>query len=72
MTAAISSECRQLGATFVFDKGGAIILDYRQQNFGDHPSPEKLLEVLDLDPSQLTISSEGGEGAVCKDEVCKK
>lgn len=55
----------QLGATFVFDKGGAMVLDYRQRDFGDHPTPEALLKALDLDPSGLSSPSE-------EEEVCKK
>ena len=71
VTVAIMSACRQLGATFVFDAGGAMVLDYRQRDFGDHPSPEALLKVLDLDPSVLSNPSEEG-GAAGEEEVCKK
>ena len=71
VTEAIMSACRQLGATFVFDKGGAMLLDYRQKDFGDHPSPETLLEVLGLDPSVLSTSSEEG-GAAREGEESKK
>eukprot|EP00897_Mesotaenium_endlicherianum_P009983 jgi/Mesen1/9012/ME000563S08323 len=55
----------QLGATLLLDKGGAVLLDYRQQHFADHPSPAAVLEAFGLDPALLhpPASSAAGAGA---------
>lgn len=34
----------------MLDKAGAVLLDFRQQGFADHPSNESILEALGLDP----------------------
>ncbi|CAI5486573.1 unnamed protein product, partial [Closterium sp. Naga37s-1] len=41
----------QLGATFVFDKGGKLLHDFRQVTVADHPSPEELLKPFGIDTS---------------------
>ncbi|KAG0605657.1 hypothetical protein M758_9G077600 [Ceratodon purpureus] len=43
---------RQLGATFVMAKGGEMLLDHRQKDFGDQPTNAGILEALGLDSSQ--------------------
>jgi prostamide/prostaglandin F2alpha synthase len=40
---------RQLGATFVMAKGGDLLLDHRQKDFGDQPTNAEILEALGLD-----------------------
>ena len=40
---------RQLGATFVMAKGGEMLLDHRQKDFGDQPTNAEILEALGLD-----------------------
>ncbi|KAL2608150.1 hypothetical protein R1flu_026723 [Riccia fluitans] len=44
---------RQLGATFVIAKGGEVLLDHRQKNFGDHVSNESILKACGIDPSTV-------------------
>lgn len=43
---------RQLGATFVMAKGGELLLDHRQKDFGDQPTNAEILTALGLDPNQ--------------------
>lgn len=71
----LSGDGMQLGATFVMDVGGAMILDFRQEDFSDFLSPEQLLEACgipsrSLKPSRLRSSlaksdSKEACGAAC-------
>ncbi|BBN18926.1 prostamide/prostaglandin F2alpha synthase [Marchantia polymorpha subsp. ruderalis] len=47
---------RQLGATFVFAKGGETLFDHRQKNFGDHPSNVSILRACGIDESTVKQS----------------
>ncbi|CAI5458655.1 unnamed protein product, partial [Closterium sp. Yama58-4] len=44
----------QLGATFLFDKGGRLLHEFRQVTVADHPSPEELLKPFAIDSSVLS------------------
>ncbi|CAI5493174.1 unnamed protein product [Closterium sp. Naga37s-1] len=44
----------QLGATFVFDRGGKLLHEFRQVTVADHPSPEELLKPFGIDSSVLS------------------
>lgn len=36
----------------VFAKGGEVLLDFRQKNFGDHPSNEDILKAAGVDSAK--------------------
>lgn len=59
---------RQLGATFVMAKGGQMLLDYRQKDFGDQPSNAALLEALGLDSTQAKEEA-SKDAPVCTDST---
>ncbi|CAM6128619.1 unnamed protein product [Calypogeia fissa] len=62
---------RQLGATFVFAKGGKILLDHRQKNFGDHASNEAILKAAAVDPTTIAAEAkEATEPAAECDMIC--
>ncbi|CAI5990235.1 unnamed protein product [Closterium sp. NIES-65] len=66
----------QLGATFVFDKGGKLLHDLRQVTVADHPSPEELLKPFGIDTSVLSGlkdargAAEEGKVAACEGGEC--
>ncbi|CAK9054158.1 Prostamide/prostaglandin F synthase (Prostamide/PG F synthase) (Prostamide/PGF synthase) (Peroxiredoxin-like 2B) [Durusdinium trenchii] len=49
----LSGDGAQLGATYVVDQGGAVLMEFQQQKFGDHPTKESILEALDIPLSEL-------------------
>lgn len=52
----------------MFDKGGAMLLGFRQETPADHPTPEELLEIFKIDPSVLKSTSANG---ICTDVACE-
>ncbi|KAL3675886.1 hypothetical protein R1sor_025834 [Riccia sorocarpa] len=58
---------RQLGATFVIAKGGEILLDHRQKNFGDHASNEAILKACGIDPSTVKKELLASPAVQCED-----
>ncbi|KAJ7529232.1 hypothetical protein O6H91_15G039300 [Diphasiastrum complanatum] len=70
----LKGDGRQLGATLVFAKGGAVLMDFRQRNFADHPTNASILEACGIDPgliSEITKNSSAGDSQqkTC-DTVC--
>lgn len=65
----LKGDGRQLGATFVVAKRGAMLMDFRQKDFADHPSGEAILEACGLDSSLFPshLKSENA-GVVCDDK----
>ena len=62
---------RQLGATLVMDKGGAMLLDFRQETAADHVAAETLLRLFGLEGARLEGEDNNGRAAACADEQCK-
>lgn len=64
----LKGDGRQLGATFVVAKGGAMLMDFRQKDFADHPSGASILEACGLDPNLYSGNSESeNKGVICDD-----
>eukprot|EP00271_Cylindrocystis_brebissonii_P017338 TRINITY_DN447_c0_g1_i1.p2 TRINITY_DN447_c0_g1~~TRINITY_DN447_c0_g1_i1.p2 ORF type:complete len:132 (-),score=32.30 TRINITY_DN447_c0_g1_i1:620-1015(-) len=63
----------QLGATLVIGKDGNVLMDFRQETFADHPTPEEILEALGIDPRKVVSEEDvppGGER--CDDVACER
>ncbi|CAI7813335.1 unnamed protein product [Closterium sp. NIES-54] len=66
----------QLGATFLFDRGGKLLHEFRQVTVADHPSPEELLKPFGIDSSVLSGVTEargveeGDKKSACEGEEC--
>ncbi len=45
----LSGDGMQLGGEYVVAKGGQVLYEYQQRNFGDHSSPSDLLKALGLE-----------------------
>ena len=62
---------RQLGATLVMDKGGAMLLDFRQETAADHVAAEILLKLFGIEGVRLEGDDYSSQGAACVDDQCK-
>mmetsp|Transcript_10465 Transcript_10465/g.18456 ORF Transcript_10465/g.18456 Transcript_10465/m.18456 type:complete len:148 (+) Transcript_10465:275-718(+) len=45
----------QLGGTYIVDKNGKVLLEFQQQAYGEHPSPESILRALGLESEVANI-----------------
>jgi len=60
----------QLGATYVVDKGGVVLMEYRQKHFGDHPPNNMVLEALGINsPGTAAAEAEGDVAAAINKSV---
>lgn len=67
----LKGDGRQLGATFVFAKGGDVLVDHRQKNFGDHASNEDILKAAGIDFTSVPAAkSKAAEPVADCDIVC--
>ncbi|KAH3822814.1 hypothetical protein DPMN_124605 [Dreissena polymorpha] len=75
----LAGDGMQNGGTLVIDKGGKVLLCFKQENAADHVENSEILKALGLNAGVTGGQSEGatggaeGDGArknVCKDDAC--
>lgn len=68
----LSGDGLQHGATFVMDVGGAMLMDFRQDDFAAYPSPESLLQACGIPPRALKPTTYTLKSATSCGELCQQ
>ncbi|ESO85158.1 hypothetical protein LOTGIDRAFT_235844 [Lottia gigantea] len=69
----------QTGGTYVLEKGGNVLLEYKQDNPADHVDPNEVLKALGISgrvevdpiPKAEDSGSKGAAAPVCENDVCQ-
>lgn len=60
----------QTGGTVVVEKGGKVLLSFKQEGFADHVDPADVLKALGINEPAPTQSEGAAGGTSCDGDVC--